>query len=475
MAAGSPGAGTSAGVIERHSIDHVPTTERHGKAWHQGPFWFTGAFVLPSMLVGFSGPALGLAPLWSVIAVVVGMALGTAFMALHANQGPRLGLPQMIQSRAQFGSMGAAIPLLVAVFIYLGFNVFQFIVTAEAVQVFLPGSANFWIVICAVLAVLFSLVGHDFLHVFQRWSSYLTMLVFAILSVFVIVHYLLSSGEHASTHGFTLAAFMVQLTAATGYQISYAIYVSDYTRYLPESTPARSVIGWTFWGGFVGAAWPAALGTIIACYTTIDDPVVAVHSTGNMIFSGFGVIAVVCSLPALLGTSGVNSYGAMLSGLSIVDGFRSISPTVRVRFIGVVAAGVVSALIAILLPANLQANFNTFLAVLAYLIIPWSAVNLADFYLVRKGHYSIADILDRDGRYGRIGWRGMTAFLVGLATMVPFMSLSFYTGPVPSAIGGADLSFWVGLIVAGGLYLLLSRNAVREDIPARALTADAFS
>jgi purine-cytosine permease-like protein len=69
----------------------------------------------------------------------------------------------------------------------------------------------------------------------------------------------------------------------------------------------------------------------------------------------------------------------------------------------------------------------------------------------------------------------MTAFLVGLATMVPFMSLSFYTGPVPSAIGGADLSFWVGLIVAGGLYLLLSRNAVREDIPARALTADAFS
>src|ERR1700733_15245683 len=113
MAAGSRGAGTSAGVIERHSIDHVPTTERHGKAWHQGPFWFTGAFVLPSMLVGFSGPALGLAPLWSVIAVVVGMALGTAFMALHANQGPRLGLPQMIQSRAQFGSMGAAIPLLV--------------------------------------------------------------------------------------------------------------------------------------------------------------------------------------------------------------------------------------------------------------------------------------------------------------------------------------------------------------------------
>ena len=34
------------------------------------------------------------------------------------------------------------------------------------------------------------------------------------------------------------------------------------------------------------------------------------------------------------------------------------------------------------------------------------------------------------------------------------------------AIGGADLSFWVGLVVAGGLYLLMSRGAAaREDLP----------
>lgn len=46
--------------IEVRSIDYVPRHERHGKVWHQAPFWFTGNFVLTTMVTGFTGPALGL-------------------------------------------------------------------------------------------------------------------------------------------------------------------------------------------------------------------------------------------------------------------------------------------------------------------------------------------------------------------------------------------------------------------------------
>jgi hypothetical protein len=38
------------------SIDFVPVTERHGKVWHQGPFWFTGN-LCSTMVMGF--PAQG--------------------------------------------------------------------------------------------------------------------------------------------------------------------------------------------------------------------------------------------------------------------------------------------------------------------------------------------------------------------------------------------------------------------------------
>jgi purine-cytosine permease-like protein len=42
--------------------------------------------------------------------------------------------------------------------------------------------------------------------------------------------------------------------------------------------------------------------------------------------------------------------------------------------------------------------------------------------------------------------------------MVPFVSLTFFQGPATKALGGADISFAVGLTVAGVLYYLLSRG-----------------
>ena len=55
--------------IEVRSIDYVPLSERHGKVWHQGPFWFTGNFVLVTALTGFIGPSLGLSVGWAVLAI----------------------------------------------------------------------------------------------------------------------------------------------------------------------------------------------------------------------------------------------------------------------------------------------------------------------------------------------------------------------------------------------------------------------
>ena len=62
-------------------------------------------------------------------------------MAFHANQGPRMGLPQMIQSRAQFGIRGAVVPFIAVLFVYVGFNVFNVILATQGLQLVLPGGA----------------------------------------------------------------------------------------------------------------------------------------------------------------------------------------------------------------------------------------------------------------------------------------------------------------------------------------------
>ena len=119
---------------------------------------------------------------------------------------------------------------------------------------------------------------------------------------------------------------------------------------------------------------------------------------------------------------------------------------------------------------SFQSNFENFLLLVLYFFIPWTAVNLVDYFIVRHGHYAIAEIFKPDGIYGRWGWRGIISYLVGFAAMVPFFSIgTFFSGWVANAAKGADFSLFVGLPVSGLLYWFLSRNI---DVDAEKRLAD---
>ena len=444
--------------MENRHIDHIPAAARHGKPWHQLVFWFGANVNVFNVVLGGVLVSIGLTFWWAVAAIVTGTLIGALLIALHATQGPRLGVPQSIQSRGQFGFYGAAFMFPAVLVLNVGFIAAELVIQAQAmtgVTAALPMPG--WIIILAVPSAVIGIFGYRWIHRVMQATAVVVGVSLVIMIVQGLGHGALPASQ-ATLARPSAGLFIAGVALLVIDLLSFGPFVSDYTRYLPETTPARKVIGWTFWGGFIGATWPGWLGVIIGSYTTATDPVVALHSVGNVLFSGFGVIVVLGTLPALVGTSGVNSYGAMLCGATIVDGFRRIRPTLSVRLIGVVLAGVVAAVVTIALPSDYLNSFNTFLAILVYLLVPWSAVNLVDFYLVRKGHYSIADIVDPRGRYGQWAWRGLTAYVVGFLAMVPFLSLSFYHGPVTNAIGGADISFEIGLVVAGGLYLWLSRG-----------------
>lgn len=452
----SPDAGR-ASVIEVHSIDYVPLTERHGKVWHQGPFWFTGNFVLATMVTGFIGPSLGLAVGWAVLAVVLGASFGTLFMCFHANQGPTMGLPQMIQSRAQFGLRGAIVPFAAVVFVYIGFNVFDVILATDALSTVAPASNLIWYPVLIAISVVIAVVGYDLMMAVQRWLTYLLIAVFGVLTVYALATLHLGAALPGGG-SFSWSGFLVQFAAAAGYQISYAVYVSDYSRYLPEDTPAPKVIWWTYLGAAGSAIWLMSLGAVLGSALKVPDAVASVRQVGNDLMPGFGTLTVLISAVALTTIMSVNSYGAMLTGASAVDGFKQVRPTVRMRIIGITVVSLVVLAVALLIPESYLASFNNFVLLMLYFLVPWTAVNLVDYYFVRRGHYAILEIFNPNGMYGRWSWRGLAAYLIGLASMVPFISLTFYQGPATKAFGGADVSFAVGLTVAGGLYYLFSRG-----------------
>ncbi|PXA75641.1 cytosine permease [Auritidibacter sp. NML100628] len=447
-------------LIESRSIDIVPRSERHGKVWHQGPFWFAGNFVLTTLVVGLTGPSMGLSLGFSILAVILGVGFGTFIMAFHANQGPIMGLAQMIQSRAQFGSKGVLLPFVATVFVYIGFLVFDTILVTYGIGIF-PDATWFWYPVIIAVSILIAVVGHDLLHLVQRWMTYVLIIVFATLTIFSAIHFpntLADLDAAVHTAGWNSAGFLVQFSLAAGYNISYSVYVSDYTRYLPPNSSGPKLVGAVYVGAGFSAVWLMSLGALLATYLPDADPISSLREVGDLIFPGFGTIVVLVSSLALISIMGVNAYGAMLTAASAIDGFKRVNPTVKLRVVSLIIVGLVTLIIALAIPNNYIDSFNSFVALMLYFLIPWSAVNLVDFYLIRRGEYVLDEIVKNDGIYGRWNWRGLAAYAAGFVAMIPFYSLSFYTGPVAERLSGADLAFAIGLPVSGFVYYFLARG-----------------
>jgi len=443
--------------LEVRSIDYVPLSERHGKLWHLGPLWFMSNAQIATLAVGVLGVTTGGNLIWSLLAVVLGTLIGTFFMAAHSAQGPQLGLPQMIQSRPQFGYVGAILVWLFAYLQYAGFNIFNTLLAADAMDATVHGGTKFWIVVATVLAVVAAVVGYDFIHRMERGLTYGFLVLFGILTVVIFT---LDYPSGAFDLGnFDLAPFLLQFSVVAGYQISWAIYVSDYSRYLPPDVTVSKTFWWTYGGSALGAAWIMCIGSAVAAWAgKAFDPIPSLQDAGDQVFDGFGAIILIFSALGLISVTALNLYGGSLTAISASDSFRRVRPTLTVRILTIGFTALISLVLALISTESFLANFENFLLLVLYLFIPWTAVNLVDYFLVRKGHYAIAEIFNPHGIYGRWGWRGIVSYLAGFAAMTPFFSTGIYSGWVANAAHGADFSLFVGLPVSGILYWVLSRN-----------------
>lgn len=446
--------------LESRSIDYVPSSERHGKVSHLGPLWFVSNINLTAMATGVTALSIGAGLMWTVVATVIGSLFGTFFMAFHSAQGPQLGLPQLVQSRPQFGYVGAAVTVWIFALVnYVAYNTSDALLSGAAFNSLIKVPTELGYFIAAGVAALIALYGYHWIHRVNRWLNWPLMAIMVVLSVAAFSDSNLAAGAF-SFGEFKLAPFMTVFVIVAGFQLGWAPYVSDYSRYLPADVGVRSTFWWTYLASGLSGIWVFVLGAVMSAASPDEsDPVLAFRGAGDRLFDGFGFVAVLGLLLGLLSVMAINQYGGMMSMISIRDSFVPVKPTVRVRAIGIAVMFVMVWGIAQFVGID---RFNTFygnvLIFLAYLFTPWTAINLVDYFFVRKGNYVIAEIFKADGIYGRWGWRGNVAYLASLAVMVPFMVTSPFTGFIAEAAGGVDYSIFVGLPVAGLLYMFLCRD-----------------
>jgi nucleobase:cation symporter-1, NCS1 family len=461
-------------LIEKRSIDYVPIAERHGKVWHLWPVWFSGGAHLATLAVGVLGISLGGNLLWTALAVVVGSAMGTFFMAFHSTQGPQLGLPQMIQSRPQFGYTGALLVWAVALVTYIGYNSFNQVLAVQAFRQLsnsIVPASPVSITVFAVAATGLAIVGYDTIHVAQRGVAFLMIAILAVFSIGAAFMLKVPPAQWDPA-GFRATPFLTELFAAASYQISWSIYVSDYSRYLPRDISIRASFWWTYLGAFAGGTWMMLVGTIAAAANPKLNVAAAMEHAADAMLPGFGKVLVFGALLGLVTVSALNLYGASLTLLSVCDTFKPIRSTAGKRVTSLLAASVMSTVIALNSSSDFISRFSDLLSLLLYLFTPWTAVNLVDFYVIRKGHYSVREIFNPDGMYGRWNWRGLLAYGIGFTVMIPFFSTDMYSGPVARALGGADIAMLIGLPAAAAVYLLACRSLDVEQDRKQAAAAD---
>ena len=153
--------------VENRSIDFIPEGERYGQARSLFFVWFGANANITTVAAGVLPISLGLNLFWSALSILLGSMIGALFMASHSAQGPKLGIPQMIQSRAQFGVYGAIVPLLFVMLIYLGFFVSNTLLAAQAVASASPIGNGGNIVVLGAVCFPVALFGYQLIHRLQ--------------------------------------------------------------------------------------------------------------------------------------------------------------------------------------------------------------------------------------------------------------------------------------------------------------------
>ncbi|ESS41106.1 permease for cytosine/purines, uracil, thiamine, allantoin [Burkholderia cenocepacia] len=453
--------------IEHHSIDYIPESERHAKLASQGPFWFLGNFHFFTISIGFVGPGMGLSAGWTTLAGALGIMFGTLFMAFHGSQGPEMGLPQMIQSRAQFGYRGVIVALLATLFVFVGFNVVNVSLMVDGVYNVFGIDGGFVAVAAVAIGALLAIYGHDLMHRTFTWALVATLPLYALVTLALVFgHAAPSSAPVSSTPpGFNWIGFATQFAIAASYNISYAPYVSDYSRYLPKQTSRAKLIAVIFAGASLSGAWMIGLGAWLAQKLHAADALVAMNDVGASLVPGLGKLIAFVSLAGFLPIIALNAYSAMLTVLTGIDSIVPIKPTRRARVASILAISTFVLACVFAIRGNGIALLQTFLTLMLYFLVPWTAVNLVDYFFVRRGHYAIAHFFTPRGLYGTWQLRGILSYMIGFASMVPFFYVfdaeanrEVFAGPFARMLGGVDVAWLVGLIVSGGVYWLMSRS-----------------
>ena len=473
--------------IETHGIDPIPESDRHGAPIELFWVWCAANISILGVTYGaFLVVFYGLNLPQAVLAAAVGTVLSFFLVGYVSLAGKLGGAPTLILSRASFGVVGNALPTLVSYISLVGWEIILVALSTFAAETVLARlgwvhgdlalAVSFVIVAAATIAI--GLLGHATIVRIQTWFTW----AFAVLTVVFMV-LVWSEIDWGTVTSLPSGPFWGGLVGGTsiimaGLGIGWVNAAADYSRYLPRSSSSRAVVGWTVFGASVAPIVLIIFGVLLAANNQ------ALATSANPI----GVLAKPLPtwflVPYMLVAVGGLVAGAVLdiysSGLNLLTLGVPLPRYQSVAIDGVLMIG--GNIYLLFFAPNFVAPFIGFLITLGVLLAAWSAIFLTDMALFRRrGGYSERDLYAGEGMYGAVNPAGVVAFLVasfvglGLVTSsAPIFSWVGYLlrwfGWEDSALASSSIGLFIGFVLAGALYAVLS-TLVPARSAARSATA----
>jgi nucleobase:cation symporter-1, NCS1 family len=245
------------------------------------------------------------------------------------------------------------------------------------------------------------------------------------------------------------------------WQIAYAPYVSDYSRYMPADTGVRSAFWASYWGCALGSLLPMILGALVG----LIEPDRSIVRGLAVLTTGVAPLILIVFSIGVATANAMNLYCAVLSTLTFGQTLLPRwSPGARARTVVTLLLFALSLGGALLGKDSFIANYTNFILLLLYVLVPWTAINLVDYYLLRHGHYDVDSFFRHDGGiYGRVNTVAVCCYVLGILVQLPFIDNKLYQGSIAKALGGADLSWIVGLAITAPAYYWLAKRARATD------------
>ncbi len=449
--------------VESHGMEPIPAEARYGSVNRIFTVWFTPNLVPAAFFIGtlVTLDFLKLGFWTSILAVVVGNLVGSYFVALLSTMGPKLGLAQMPAARLPFGK-SIAVPGLLNWLSTIGWDGINSVFGAVALTLLIPGLPFIVGLIVIVLCqAALGIFGHEAIHTFERWGAIVLGAMFVVLTIVI-----LGKADTSFTDGFTgadqIGAFIGMVAIVASFVLAWALYASDYSRYLPENTSTSKVFWYTLGGMAIASGWLEVLGVLVA-----TNPAAAGGESSDTIFSLLGgkgdIVAMLAMVAIFIGTIAVNAMNDYTGSLSLQAAGFKVKRIISAAIVAVLGFG-----FTLILQYNgeFSGNFVNFILFISYWISPFVGVVLADWWL--RGRRADANsVVD----YGRLpsGMIGLVALVVGFAAGIPFQNSTLgysWGGPfnylTANYLHGADLAYYVGGLVAFLIYWVAARSSLKH-------------